>query len=162
MNRLDQVTTVLQTPTSRFWAALLVLTFMTSAAFAAKDIPPGAPAGSCCRVDGREGSSIQRSNGVWSCQVNSIAFAKAWDAKLFPTGFNPATLLEPAAVQRIYPTCPSGWTLTVKAGQDACTAPVAVPACPAGKQLTQDVDGSKDVCKDRTLGQPAASPRPVS
>jgi|GEM_PF-5320880 len=167
MNNRNNVTHALKMkesrqPHTRYWYALLILTFVSSAAFAEKDIKPGSPVGSCCRVDGKEGSSTQRPDGSWSCKMNSIAFQRAWDAKNFPIGFDRSTLV-PTAMPRVYPTCPAGWTLSAKAGQDTCTAPVAVPACPAGKQLTQDDDGTKDVCKDRTLtGQPATSQRPVS
>lgn len=125
----------------------LCLVFSSSVAFAAPDIKPGAPAGSCCRVDGKEGASYMHSSGVWACRYGSIAFTDAVRNGRFPVGLDARTMeRERFALQVVYPTCPAGWTLSAKAGGDICTAPVAAPACPAGRQIARDADGFKDVC----------------
>lgn len=126
--------------------AMVLLTVIASVpAFAEKDIKPGAPAGSCCRVDGREGSSRQRTlDGVqvWTCVLDTKAFQSAWDAGLLPYAEFEGQYSAP-----LYPTCPSGWRLTANAGADTCIAPTPpTPQCPEGQELTRDEYGTEDTC----------------
>jgi len=132
-----------------------------SSFYAFAEVKPGPPEGSrCVTALNDEGTSIRRNDGTWSCKVKS-SIANAPNG---PVGTNP-TLLTPGVLPPfVYPTCPVGWLVTIKAGRDLCTAPVPPsPSCPPGKVLTQDQDAMKDVCKHQTIGGPATSaPRPVS
>jgi len=139
-----------------YTVTLLAVTMMVNVSAFAKqngpDIKPGAPTGSCCRVDGNEGSSQQKTlDGVqvWTCKMDSVAFQTAWNKGLLPATANLAlrapfqqTALRDSGY--VYPTCPAGLKLAVAAGVDTCIAPI--PQCPAGLKLGQDGDGTKDIC----------------
>lgn len=59
-------------------SAVVVGVLCLVSAHAEKDIPPGAPAGSCCRLDGKEGASQwSKAANAWTCKLDSKALPKA-------------------------------------------------------------------------------------
>jgi hypothetical protein len=54
-------------------SVVVVALFAVTSAYAEKDIRPGSPAGSCCRINGTEGASQwSTAAGAWTCKLGAL------------------------------------------------------------------------------------------